>query len=115
MRVEHFGGRAIPVSHYRVEVHVRVRRPGDMCITAIHDISDPGKFWDVVRSATSAGFREGIALRSMYPNASGTRNLCLWEADTVDAVRGLVEPAIGEFSKNEYFEINTDLATGLPG
>ena len=85
-----------------------------MYVTVIHDISDPGKFWEVVRSATSTGFPEGIALRSMYPSASGTRNICLWEADTVEAVRDLVEPAVGEFSKNEYFEVSTDKALGLP-
>jgi len=86
-----------------------------MYITVIHDISDPGKFSDVVRSATAAGFPEGIVLHSSYPSADGTRNTCLWEADTVDAVRDLVEPAVGEFSKNEYFEVNADHSIGLPG
>ena len=51
----------------------------------------------------------------MYPSASGTRNICLWEADTVDAVRDLVESAVGEFSRNEYSEVNADNAIGLPG
>jgi hypothetical protein len=86
-----------------------------MYVTVIHDISDPGKFWEVVRSATSAGFPEDIVLHSSYPNASGTRNTCLWEADTVDAVRDLVEPAVGEYSRNEYFEVDADNAIGLPG
>jgi hypothetical protein len=86
-----------------------------MYVTVIHDIYDSEKFWEVVRSATSAGFPEGIALRSMYPSASGTRNICLWEADTVDAVRDLVESAVGEFSRNEYSEVNADNAIGLPG
>lgn len=86
-----------------------------MYITAIHDISEPEKFSEVVRSATAAGFPEGIVLHSSYPSVDGTRSTCLWEADTVDTVRGVVEPAVGEFSKNEYFEVSTDLAIGLPG
>ncbi len=85
-----------------------------MYVAVIHDISDTKGFWEVVRSATSAGFPDGVALRSMYPNASGSRNICLWEADTVDAVRDVVEPAVGQFSKNEYFEVSTDKAMGLP-
>ncbi len=86
-----------------------------MYITATHEISDPGKFWEVVRSAASEGFPDGIALRSMYPSASGTRAVCLWEAETVDAVRDLVEPALGQFSRNEFFEVSRDNAIGLPG
>jgi len=86
-----------------------------MYITVIHDISDPKNFAEVVRSATSAGFPDGIVLHSSYPSANGTRSTCLWEADTVDAVRDLVEPAVGEFSKNEYFEVSADNALGLPG
>lgn len=50
----------------------------------------------------------------MYSSASGTRSICLWKADTVNAVRDVIEPAVGEFSKNEYFEVSTDNAIGLP-
>jgi hypothetical protein len=86
-----------------------------MYITVIHDISDPEKFSEAVQSATAAGFPDGITLHCSYPSANGTRSTCLWEADTVDAVRDLVEPAVGEFSNNEYFEVSTDHALGLPG
>jgi len=86
-----------------------------MYITVIHNISDPEKFSEVVRSATTAGFPEGIVLHYSYPSADGRRSTCLWEADTVDTVRDVVEPAVGEFSNNEYFEVDADHSIGLPG
>jgi hypothetical protein len=85
-----------------------------MYITAIHEISDPGKFWKVARSATVEGFPAGITLHNTFPNATGTRAVCLWQADTVDAVRDLVDSAVGQYSTNEYFEVNADNAMGLP-
>jgi hypothetical protein len=85
-----------------------------MYITAIHEISNPEKFWEVARSAISDGFPAGITLHNSLPNATGTRAVCLWEADTVDSVQNLVDSAVGQYSKNEYFEINADTAMGLP-
>jgi hypothetical protein len=49
-----------------------------------------------------------------FPNATGTRAVCRWEADTVDSVRDLIDSTVGHYSKNEYFEINADNAMGLP-
>ena len=85
-----------------------------MYITAIHEISDPEKFWEVARAATSEGFPAGITLHNTFPNDTGTRAVCLWEADTVDSVRDLVDSAVGQYSRNEYFKINADNAMGLP-
>ena len=85
-----------------------------MYITAIHEISNSEKFWEVARSAISEGFPAGITLHNSLPNATGTRAVCLWEADTVDSVQNIVDSAVGQYSKNEYFEINADTAMGLP-
>lgn len=85
-----------------------------MYITAIHEISNPEKFREVVRSAISEGFPAGITLHNSLPSATGTRAVCLWEADTVESVQNLVDSAVGQYSKNEYFEINADAAMGLP-
>jgi hypothetical protein len=85
-----------------------------MYVTVIHEISDPEMFWEAARSATSEGFPTGITLHNAFPNATGTRAVCLWETDTVDSVRNFVDSAVGQYSKNEYFEINVDNAIGLP-
>jgi hypothetical protein len=40
--------------------------------------------------------------------------VCLWEGDSVDAVRDYVDSLTGDSSQNTYFEVNTEYAMGLP-
>lgn len=81
-----------------------------MHVVAIHDISDPEKFWSTVQSTP---IPEGITLHSSLPNKSGTRASCHWEAASLDTVRNLVDEAVGQYSKNEYFEVDASKALGL--
>jgi hypothetical protein len=81
-----------------------------MHIVAIHQISDPETFW-----GGSLDLPEGTTLHSAIPNGDGSRAVCVWESDSVDTVRDLVESAAGDISKNEYFEVNAQKAQGLPG
>jgi hypothetical protein len=81
-----------------------------MHVIAIHSISDPDRFW-----AGNLDIPEGTSLQTVCPNPDGTKAICIWEADSVDAVRQLVDGAAGEFSNNEFFEVNETNAQGLPG
>jgi hypothetical protein len=80
-----------------------------MHIVAIHSISDPQSFWAV---SVPEG---GPTLHSALPNEDGTRAVCVWEADSMDAVKQVVEENVGDFSSNEYFEVNAENAQGVPG
>ena len=82
-----------------------------MYVTAIHDISDPAKFWE---AADETPIPEGIVLHDVFPNDDGTRAVCLWESDSVDAVKDLVDGAVGDVSQNEFYGVNTKNAQGLP-
>jgi hypothetical protein len=82
-------------------------------IVAIHNISDPERFWG------AAGASEpppGFTLHSSYPRTDGSRAVCLWEAESVDAVRDLIASVTGDASDNEFFEVDTRHAglRGLP-
>jgi hypothetical protein len=55
-----------------------------------------------------------VRVHSAFPNPDGTRAVCLWEADSVQAVKDTVENLVGEVSRNEYFEVATQDAIGLP-
>jgi hypothetical protein len=79
-------------------------------IVAIHDISDPSKFWATVQDTS---IPEGFTLHLTLPNRSGTKAVCHWEGESVDAVRDLVEGVLGQYSSNEYFEVETKNAIGL--
>jgi hypothetical protein len=81
-------------------------------VVAIHSISDPDKFWS---RASESELPEGVTIHSALPNDDGSRAVCLWEADSVDTVRRLVEDTQGDVSSNEFFEVNAGNAQGLPG
>jgi hypothetical protein len=87
-----------------------------MYITAIHQITDPEKFWQTVREHTppAAEFPANIVLHSTFANRNGTKAVCLWQAETMDAVRDLVNSALDQFSRNEFFEVSRETAVGLP-
>lgn len=80
-----------------------------MYVIAIHSVSDPEQFW-----GGQLDMPEGTTLPIVAPNADGTRAVCIWESDSVDTVKNLVEGAAGEISDNEYFAVDADNAQGLP-
>jgi hypothetical protein len=84
-------------------------------IVAIHEISDPERFWGAAGDP-SREFPPGIALHTSWPREGGSRAVCLWEADSVGAVRDLIESVVGDASNNEFFEVDTTHAglRGLP-
>lgn len=84
-----------------------------MYIVADHKINDPDKFWG---AADPSIIPSGVTLHSTYPNADGSRAVCLWEADSVDAVRTLVDSMATGSSSNEFFEVSAEHAgtMGLP-
>jgi hypothetical protein len=84
-----------------------------MYVVAKHEISDPARFWAAAQEA-APNIPEGIKLHYVLPNTGGSAAVCLWEAGSLDAVRDLVESAVGEISRNEYYEVDSDNAMGLP-
>jgi hypothetical protein len=76
-------------------------------IVAIHDISDPDRFWG---AADLSALPSGVTLHASYPRGDGSRAVCLWEADSVDTVRDLVESVTGDASRNEFFEADSQHA-----
>jgi len=84
-----------------------------MFIVVQHQISNPKKFWETVKSATTK-LPAGVKIHSTLPNADGTKAVCLWEAGELNAVKNAVEGSVGQFSKNEYFSVEAKNAMGLP-
>jgi hypothetical protein len=39
---------------------------------------------------------------------------CLWEAESLDALRDYLDPATRGFCQNTYFEVDSNSAMGLP-
>ncbi len=85
-----------------------------MHVIAIHDISDPQAFWGAAQ-ASMDHLPEGTTLHSAIPSQDGSRTVCVWESDSVETVRNLVEDTVGHVSTNEYFPVDDKQAIGLPG
>jgi hypothetical protein len=82
-----------------------------MYVGVIHRISDPEAFEAAEQKALQAGLPEGVSLPVHAATPDHTTGVCIWEGESVEAVRELVESVVGEHSENEYFELEVD---GLP-
>ncbi len=82
-----------------------------MYVGVIHRISDPKGFEAAEAKALEAGLPDGVALPIHAATPDHTTGICIWEGDSIDAVRGVVESVVGPYSTNEYLELQVD---GIP-
>jgi hypothetical protein len=73
-----------------------------MFIVVQHSISDPSVFWN---SVDPNSLPQDVKLHHTFPTADGTRAVCLWEADSIEAVRNVLEPMSQGVSRNEYYQV----------
>ncbi len=76
-----------------------------MFVTVIHRIHDPEGFQAAEARALELGFPEGVALPIQAASRDHRLGICLWEGESVAAVRNVVEGAVGAFADNEYYEM----------
>jgi hypothetical protein len=79
-----------------------------MYVGVIHRISDAEGFQQAEEQALDAGLPEGFELPVHAANSDHSLGICIWEGPSVDAVRDLVESVVGEFSENEYHEMEVE-------
>jgi hypothetical protein len=85
-----------------------------MHVVAVHTISDPDRFYSSVE-AGMANMPAGLRVEALLPSPDRSRAVCLWEADSLEAVSSLVEDTVGDSSTNEFFAVDEGNAMGLPG
>ena len=74
-----------------------------MFIVVQHSISDPSVFWN--RADPRDSLPKDVTLHHTFPTPDGTRAVCVWEADSIEAVRNVLEPMSAGVSRNEYFQV----------
>ncbi len=79
-----------------------------MHVAVIHRITDPAGFEEAERAALAASLPEGIDLPVHAETRDHTRAVCIWVGPSVDTVRDLVESVVGQYSDNEYFEVELE-------
>ncbi len=82
-----------------------------MYIVAQHSIRDLEKAMEAGQGLFTPP--PAYTLHLFLPNAEGGKAICLWEAESVEAVQELVDGAIGAYSDNHYFGVDEDAAVGL--
>ena len=83
-----------------------------MKVGVIHRISDP----DGAMAKGQALFEphEGATLLQFIPSQDVTMATCIWESDSIDRVRELVDTALAETAEQTYFQVNDEQSVGLP-
>jgi hypothetical protein len=84
-----------------------------MYIVVQHSISDPANF---LRSAEEANKKlpATLKLHHVFSAPNGTKAVCVWEGDSITAVKDFLEPALGKFGRNEYYEVPNKEGVVLP-
>lgn len=79
-----------------------------MFVGVIHRIHDPSGFQAAEAKAIEQGLPPGVALPIHAATPDHRTGVCIWEGESVDAVRDLVESVVGPYSENEYFPLEVD-------
>ena len=82
-----------------------------MYVITEHEISDPTLFWQQA-SGTFTHPPLGIQLRSAMVVERETLCQCMWEGESLQAIREYLEPALGGASTNTYAEVDPYGAIG---
>ena len=72
-----------------------------MYIVAQHRIKDPARFWSLSPEGPGAP-----TLHAAYPSNDKTKGVCLWESDSIDALRDSLDTLVGDAAENTYFEVD---------
>jgi hypothetical protein len=83
-------------------------------IVVKHRINDPERFFGLTDEVTGNA-PAAVRPRQFCPSRDKTEAVCLWEADSVEALRGYLDSIAGtDVTENSYFEIDEEHAFGLP-
>jgi hypothetical protein len=83
-----------------------------MHIVVEHTITNPDVFFALAPKVAEAP--SGINALQFCPSTSKDRAVCLWEAKSVDTLKGFLEPLTAQSSRNTYYAVDSTMAFGLP-
>ena len=82
-----------------------------MYVVSQHSILDRWNAVQATRGLTNPP--AGIKLHLFLTDPEVSKAVCLWEADSVETIRDLVEEALGPNANNEFFAVREPAAVGL--
>ena len=86
-----------------------------MFIVVHHTITDPETAFARGQNLLDGnGVPPGVRVREFYPSRDKADVFCLWEGDSLQEVRDYVDATMGDSSRQAYFEVDAEIARGLP-
>ncbi len=83
-----------------------------MFVVVEHTITNPDVFFKLAKRVGEAPSE--IKALQFFPSVSKDRAVCVWQADSVDALKGFLEPLSAQSSRNTYYAVDGTKAMGLP-
>lgn len=83
-----------------------------MFVVVEHTITNQDAFFGLVPRVAEAP--SGIKALQFFPSMSKDRAVCLWEANSVDALKNFFDPLSAQSSRNTYYAVDNTKAIGLP-
>lgn len=84
-----------------------------MYILVQHTITDPSTAWNRAQQSIQS-LPPRLKLHHSMPTPDGTHAVCIWEAESIPALREYLDPALGPSAKNEYFEVVNKEGVAMP-
>jgi hypothetical protein len=86
-----------------------------MFIVVHHTITDPDTAFARGQNLLDGnGAPSGVRARQFYPSRDKADVVCLLEANSLEDVRDYVDTTMGDSSGQAYFEVDAEIARGLP-
>ena len=82
-----------------------------MYVVTQHTTLDREKAMDASQSLFTPP--PGVTLHLFLPDVGGSKAVCLWEVDSIETIRDLVDGALGPYAHNEFFAVHIWAAVGL--
>ena len=84
-----------------------------MYVLVIHNVTDRQKFFDTAQQAIPQ-IPDHLKLHLTVPARDGAKAVCVWEAESMADVRDFLEPALGGYARNDYYEAENREGIALP-
>ena len=84
-----------------------------MYVLVEHKISDPAAFWSKAEEIVP-NLPSQLKLHHCLPTMDGTHGVCVWEGESVEAVRTYLDGHTARWSKNDYYQVENRDAIALP-
>lgn len=86
-----------------------------MFIVVHHKLIDPATAFARGENLLAGnGAPPGVLVREFYPSRDKADVFCLWEGSSLTEVRDYVDATLGDSSRNTYWEVDAEIARGLP-